>query len=121
MPTESEGRRFAEAWIAAWNAHDAAAILSHYADDVEYASPFVAALGASDDGRLRGRAALARYVERGLAAYPDLRFELLGVAVGVGSVVVTYRSVGGRVAAELFELDAHGRAERVLCHYDRLA
>jgi ketosteroid isomerase-like protein len=31
-------------WIEGWNRHDLDAILSHYADDVEFTSPFVVKL-----------------------------------------------------------------------------
>jgi len=32
-------RRFAHSWIKDWNNHDLDAVLSHYADDFEFASP----------------------------------------------------------------------------------
>ena len=37
-------RAFARDWVAAWNSHDLDRILSHYAEDVEFRSPFVVAL-----------------------------------------------------------------------------
>jgi len=39
--------RFAREWYAAWNAHDLDRILSHYADDVEMASPLVSLMCAN--------------------------------------------------------------------------
>ena len=42
--------RLAREWVEAWNAHDLERILSHYAEDVEFASPFVAAI--LGDGRI---------------------------------------------------------------------
>jgi hypothetical protein len=47
--------QFAEEWYAAWNAHDPERILSHYADDVEVASPLVSVLTGEADGRISGR------------------------------------------------------------------
>ena len=44
MPLTKEfARRFAEDWIASWNSHDLARILSHYTEDFEMSSP----IGAS--------------------------------------------------------------------------
>jgi hypothetical protein len=109
---------FATYWVAAWNAHDQAAILSHYAEDIEFHSPFVRVLNGDPTGALRGKPALAAYIARGLAAYPDLRFELLHVCEGAGSLTLIYRSVGNRLAAEMFLFDAMGRVRQAHCHYN---
>jgi ketosteroid isomerase-like protein len=45
-------RRFAETWYAAWNSHDLAAILDHYADDVKMASPLVSRLAGLTRSRV---------------------------------------------------------------------
>jgi hypothetical protein len=106
-----------ERWMAAWNSHDALAVVEHYHPDVEYFSPFVAQL-ADPSGRLAGRAALLAYIENALARYPDAHFDPPSlVAVGVGSVTFAYRSVGGRHALETLLLDAEGRVVRAHCHY----
>ena len=39
MLTNDEAREFAGHWISAWNAHDLAAILSHYSNEVVLTSP----------------------------------------------------------------------------------
>src|SRR5438270_868337 len=39
MLTRDAALALADAWSRAWNAHDLDAILSHYADDVEFVSP----------------------------------------------------------------------------------
>jgi hypothetical protein len=108
----------AQAWIDAWNAHDLDAILSHYADDVEFVSPFVERLLGDATGAVRGKQPLRAYFARGLAAYPDLRFELLEVLWGVDSVTLYYRSVRGLLAAEVMCLGPDGRVGRVLAHYN---
>ena len=33
--------RFAEEWIAAWNSHDLACVLSHYTEDFVMNSPYI--------------------------------------------------------------------------------
>jgi ketosteroid isomerase-like protein len=117
MLTPEAAREFADAWIAAWNAHDLDAIMQHYAADVEFTSPFVRRLLGDAAGTVRGTAALRDYFQRGLAAYPDLTFRLDTVLLGVDTVTLYYESVGGRRAAEVMRLDAEGRVQRVLAHY----
>ena len=41
MTDPNWARRFAEEWIAAWNAHDLERILPHYSDDFEMHSPLI--------------------------------------------------------------------------------
>jgi ketosteroid isomerase-like protein len=109
--------RFAERWYAAWNAHDLDAILEHYADDVEMASPLVAALAGRENGRIAGKEALRAYFAAGLERYPELRFEPIDLFVGVDSLVLQYRSVGGRLSAEVVFLDGEDRIVRYCAHY----
>src|SRR5207302_5682697 len=76
MPLDDQrAHRFAEKWYAAWNSHDLDAILDHYADEVEMASPLVSRLTGRDDGRIVGKDALSAYFAAGLERYPDLHFE----------------------------------------------
>jgi mannose-6-phosphate isomerase-like protein (cupin superfamily) len=107
----------ASGWLAAWNAHDLEHILAHYADDVEFSSPFVAKLSGDAGGVLRGKAALRDYFGRGLAAYPALKFEFIRLYPGVRSCVLEYRSVDGLRAAEVMEFDTAGKVCRVQAHY----
>ena len=41
MISSHAAERFADDWIAAWNAHDLEKILSHYTDDFEMSSPVI--------------------------------------------------------------------------------
>ena len=117
MLTTERARTFAAEWIEAWNRHDLDAILAHYADDVVFTSPFAVKLLGLEDGTVRGRSLLRGYFEKGLAAYPDLKFELQNVAVGVDSVTLIYRSVKNLLAAETMVLDDRLHVTRVLAHY----
>ena len=116
--TSEEARSFAAEWIDTWNRHDLEGILAHYEEDIVFSSPFAIRLLGVADGTLRGRASLRAYFQRGLAAYPDLHFKLLHVAVGVESVTLIYHSVNGLLAAETMFLDAQGRIRRVLAQYE---
>ena len=61
MISHEQADRFATEWIGAWNAHDLDAIVAHYAEDVTFVSPFVAALTGEESGRIEGRDALREY------------------------------------------------------------
>jgi SnoaL-like domain len=117
MLSFEQADRFAGDWIAAWNAHDLDRILSHYRDDVCFVSAFAIDHAGAQDGVVRSVPALRRYFERALAAYPDLRFEPIAAFPGVDSVALYYRSVDGRQAIEVMELDARGRVQRAAVHY----
>jgi len=119
MITEQQARDFASHWIKAWNDHNIDAIISHYADDVEYFSVFLTRLSDNPSGTLRGKVNVKEYLARGLAAYPDLNFELIEVFWGVKSVVLRYKSVNNLIAAEVFEFNDTGLVKRVQCHYNR--
>lgn len=116
MIARAAAERLAAHWIAAWNAHDLDAILSHYADDVEVASPVAAQL-LGGDGRVVGKAALRAYFAKGLAAFPDLRFDLQQVLVGTDTIVLYYTNQRGTHTAEVMELDAGGKVKRMRATY----
>ena len=117
MLSTDAATRLADEWFAAWNAHDLDAILAHYADDVEFVSPFVAVLNDDPSGVIHGKEALRAYFARAFERFPDLRFEPLDVLVGVDAVTLSYVSVGGRHSAEVMTLGPDGRVVRVLAHY----
>lgn len=109
-------KRFAETWIADWNAHDLSAILSHYADDVEFHSPKAVALVG--DGTVRGIGALAAYWELGLARRPKLAFRLEATFVGHRSITLLYSGEDGRRATETLLFDANDKVVRATACYD---
>ncbi|HEY8120600.1 MAG TPA: nuclear transport factor 2 family protein [Myxococcota bacterium] len=117
MIERADAEKLAAHWVAAWNAHDLDAILSHYRDDVEIASPVVVQLLGTPDGRVVGKPALRAYFARGLAAFPELRFDLKGVFVGTDTVVLYYANQRGTHTAEVMELDANGKVTRMRATY----
>lgn len=101
---------FARDWIAAWNARDLEAILGHYAPDIVFLSPL--AQRRLGNGRVEGIAALRSYWEAGLAAFPDLRFELEAVLVGHEALTILYRNHFGQQVAETLEFGPTGAVTR---------
>jgi predicted ester cyclase len=114
--TEDEAQSLAKHWIAAWNAHDLDAIMSHYDEAIELTSPVASRLLAGD-GKVVSKPSLRAYFQRGLDAYPNLHFELKDVLLGLQSVVLYYTNQNGTHSAEFMELSPNGKVKRVVAHY----
>ncbi|MCB1672203.1 MAG: nuclear transport factor 2 family protein [Gammaproteobacteria bacterium] len=114
-------REFAEAfaaeWIDAWNSHDLDRILSHYADDFQFASPFIPLVANEPSGILNGLASVRDYWNRALERRPDLHFELVSLLIGVASLVICFTRHDGRTGAEVFEFGTGGKVIRSAAHY----
>ena len=104
---------FAREWVAAWNSGDLERIFSHYTDDFEMRSPLIVERGFSNEGVLRGKAAIRPYWGGGLSsAKPPIRFELIDAYAGVNTVAIHYRSVARKYVVEIIEFDENRRAIR---------
>lgn len=117
MITAERAAQVAAEWIAAWNAHDLEAILSHYADDLEFTSPLVVQALKRADGTLRSKAELRGYFALGIGPGSSLRFALLDVLPGVASVTLYYRNHRGQTVAEMIMLDDDNRIVKAMVHY----
>jgi len=104
-------------WIAAWNAHDLARIMEHYAEDVEFTASTVARRWQRTDGTLRGKAELREHFRLGLELAPDLHFELLEVFETPGGYAVLYQRDNGNQVIDAVTLNAAGKAQRVTAYY----
>jgi ketosteroid isomerase-like protein len=120
---EADADAFVAEWMDAWNSHDLDRILAHYADGVEYFSPFIAQLaepgGPGADGRLEGKEAVRAYFAAALSRNPDLHFDPpVHVAVGSGSVSFVYTSIRNLTAVETLVFAPGTRTvARAHCHY----
>ncbi|SFW82521.1 nuclear transport factor 2 family protein [Chitinophaga sancti] len=108
---------FAQEWLQAWNSHQLDSIMSHYAEDVVFYSPFIIKINNDPAGNLQGKMALQAYFSKALTAYPDLHFELIQVLEGVNSFLLYYRSVDNRLSAEMMVLNHEGKVKEVRAHY----
>lgn len=115
--SDDDARQFAREWIDAWNAHNLEEIVAHYATTATLISPIAARLLPDSGGQISGIEALRNYFARGLAAYPNLRFELIDVYRGLKSVVLLYRNQSGSTTAEFMEFDDEGKVVRVVANY----
>ncbi|MFZ1015244.1 MAG: nuclear transport factor 2 family protein, partial [Terracidiphilus sp.] len=68
MSSSLDAQKFAADWVAAWNAHDLEAIVSHYAPQVVLTSPVAAKV--TGDPVIHGKEALRSYFQKGLELFP---------------------------------------------------
>jgi predicted ester cyclase len=115
--TGERARRFATEWIESWNSHDLGRILTHYAENVVLTSPIAARLLNLADGMVTGKAALRNYFQKGLEAFPELRFELIEVMWGLTSVVLHHRNQAGTKSGEFMKFNSKGKVVRVVANY----
>jgi hypothetical protein len=102
----SEPRPQWQSWIDAWNRHDLDAIMTHYADDVLFASRVVVELGGDLDGTIRGKTALRELFARGLHADPSLHFSPIHSFHGVADHALHYIGFRRRHVIEIHRLNA---------------
>ena len=101
--------RHTEAWVAAWNRSDIDAVLAGFSEAAEFRSPRVR--GVTGSPHVKGRAALTRYWQAGLAGLDSLHFTLLSATCDAEAqrMVVHYIArLNGRPlrACENFQFEA---------------
>jgi ketosteroid isomerase-like protein len=109
---------FARRYYAAWNARNVEAIMALYAEDIEFSSPYITALGFSMDGVIHGKAVLRAYVEKALERAPQLTFKPEGLLVGARGHTLIYRNHRDERAAEVHEMDEFGLIVRADATYE---
>jgi ketosteroid isomerase-like protein len=112
----ADAERLATEWVEAWNARRVDDVLAHYAEDVVVVSPLAVERGVAPDGKVRGKDAVRRYYESGLAARPSLHFTIEDLGVGVDSFTILYHDERGRRVAETLVLSS-GSAVLVMANY----
>lgn len=113
--TPQAARKFAQEWIAAWNARDLPRIMDHYAEDVHFRSP--TAQNLLEDGRVEGKPALELYWAKALALIEHLHFDLIDVLTGHDSLTILYRNQTGAMAAETFLFNGDGKVAYSVATY----
>lgn len=115
-----EAQEFAREWIEAWNSHNIDRILDHYSEDFEMTTPMIVLVMNDQTGTLKGKKNVKLYWEKALERVPDLRFELLDVFVSVNSLVIYYKAVFGKRAAEILFFGEDGKVNRSIAHYNEI-
>lgn len=109
---------FARLYYDAWNKRDVEAIVALYADDIEFSSPYITALGFSADGIILGKPMLRSYVQRALERAPQLTFTPEALFVGARGHTLIYRNHRGERTAEVHEMDEEGLIVRADATYE---
>lgn len=109
---------FARRYYEAWSKRDVDAICALYADDIEFSSPYIAALGFAPDGIIVGKVMLRAYVERALERAPNLTFKPEGLFVGARGHTLLFRTHRGERMAESHEMDGAGLIVRADATYE---
>ncbi len=78
-------------WVKAWNDHDLDAILSLYADELEFSSPKIKViLGENKNCKITSKSELRAYFSAGLERFPGLKFNITDFIVSNNKVVLEY-------------------------------
>ncbi len=106
MIEQAWAESFARDWIEGWNTHDLDRILAHYRDDLTMTSPLIEQRMGIIDGKLQGKLAVREYWAQGLAAAPDLHFQLVSVFAGARSMGIVFTTASlGKTVVEYLEFD----------------
>ena len=121
--TRDGALRWAEQWVADWNARDLDAVLAHFDEEVVFTSPRALALVGVPT--VRGKPALRDYWTRALAAIGSLRFTLRRISwdPDTSELAIFYdRDVDGRCdrAAEVLQFGGSGRVARAEVYHGLL-
>ena len=80
----------AQAWLAAFNAHDVDALVALYADDATHTSPKIRALHPESGGKLIGHGALAAWWRDANRRLPGLRYEEVALVADETRAILEY-------------------------------
>ncbi|HVN72286.1 MAG TPA: nuclear transport factor 2 family protein [Desulfomonilia bacterium] len=117
MISHEDALKFAREWIEAWNSHDLSKILPHYAEDFALTTPYIAEFMKEPTGAIKGKKAARDYWEMTFRRVPDLHLELIDCFPSVRSMVVLYRTMLDRRAAEWLLFDDDHKVKRSIAHY----
>jgi hypothetical protein len=116
MLSKNFADHFASEWIEAWNSHDLNLVLSHYTEEFEMSSPYIAQIAGEPSGTLKGKEAVGSYWAKALKLMPTLHFELVSTLVGAESITIYYRGARG-MAAEVFFFNSSLKITKACAHY----
>jgi steroid delta-isomerase-like uncharacterized protein len=105
MMMDTADRTFLDSYLAAWNAHDSAAVARHMADDAIYED---VALGRV----LHGPSEIASFVEEATRSSSDFRFEMVSLFTAGNDYANEWVMLGTN-DRELRGVPATGRSFRV--------
>lgn len=122
MVDDALAQELSRHWYDGWNGYDLETIMSPYADDVVFSSPFVERVsGDPAKTTITGYDAVRDYVETSLRRVPGIRYTLDATFVGTDSVVLLYTvhlpDGSDKTGCDLMRVNAHGKVVEWRCHY----
>lgn len=111
-------KKFALAWIEAWNSHDIDKIASFYHDDCELISALIPEITGRSVDKVRGIRDLKRFWTRSLELFPSFKMELVSVMAGVDSVVINFRGAYDTLAANVCYFNRDNKIIKVVAYFE---
>ncbi len=110
-------KKFADAWITAWNSHNLEEILDHYTEDIEVTTPMIKMATGNESGTLKGKDQVSEYWKKALEKVPDLHFELQDITLGVDCIALYYKSILNKNAIELMYYNQENKIYKMVACY----
>ena len=83
--------RHVEKWVKGWTDHNLNAIMSSYAEELEFSSPNIRAfLGENKNNTISSKRELSTYFSVGLERFPNLKFKIIDFTVSDNKVILEY-------------------------------
>jgi hypothetical protein len=80
-----------EKWVKGWTDHNLNAIMSSYAEELEFSSPKIrAVLGENENNTISSKRELNTYFSAGLERFPNLKFKIMDFTVSDNKVILEY-------------------------------
>jgi hypothetical protein len=80
-----------EKWVKGWTDHNLNAIMSSYAEELEFSSPKIrAVLGENENNTISSKRELSTYFSAGLERFPNLKFKIMDFTVSDNKVILEY-------------------------------
>ena len=80
-----------EKWVKGWTDHNLNAIMSSYAEELEFSSPKIRAiLGENKNNTISSKRELSTYFSAGLERFPNLKFKIIDFTVSDNKVILEY-------------------------------
>jgi hypothetical protein len=84
-------RHHVEKWVKGWTDHNLNAIMSSYAEELEFSSPKIrAVLGENENNTISSKRELSTYFSAGLERFPNLKFKIMDFTVSDNKVILEY-------------------------------
>ena len=115
--TEQWSYQFAENWLNAWNECDLESVLSHYADDVVLITPFINKILGHQKGFVLNKLDLAKYCTKLFNDFPNLKFKLIALAVGVECITMHLSNSEFDLFADVVNFDSDWKITESTAYY----